>query len=468
MATAQYAGDLARRMKGVAVLVVAIGILATTQVSHAVILTRQASGDFDWQYEMGVSPTTQVLDGNLVNDFTPGGSGSTSLFGDVLTYNSLPSSDLYFNGGMDTPGQMWPGKHTLASGFTIETRLRVLQQAGPAAFRVFATPAGTSAAAMFDVGTGGQGWAGSGTSLGTNDNSSGFHTFRIAQEPGSATYSVWRDGLLLSNSLGSGFTHNHDYMWFGDGTGSFSGEVAVDYYRVTSGAYAPPLRMKSSQDFRFRYEFDDDPFDPGQVDLDDNLLADMTSTAAAPSGGILTFQDGQYAQGAGGGRIWDNAGLTALAGFTAEFAVKVVQQTGSEGALAFVMGPADSSTSWTILEIGASSAQWQINNGSSRIVLDTNDNTDGFHVFRIMKEESTNNFYVWRDGVLLSDSLPQSRNLGASFWFGDGGGAYGGISQLDWVRFTPGSFIPAPEPGTVTLMGLGGLLGLMLVRRKCR
>ena len=70
--------------------------------------------------------------------------------------------------------------------------------------------------------------------------------FRVAQEPGSATYSVWRDGLLLSDSLGNAHTYDRDGIWFGDGAGAWVGEVEIDYLRFTGGAWAPIVPEPSS------------------------------------------------------------------------------------------------------------------------------------------------------------------------------------------------------------------------------
>lgn len=438
-------------------------LLAVTRVTDAGIIQRKKSDDFDWRYEMDVSPSTQDLDGAGGADFSVGGGGSWGVSGGKFSYSTQPGQALYLDGG---GSGIWPGKFSFADGYTIETRVKIAGgTSGTPSFAVFATPGDTSATTYFLVDVGHQGWGSSATSLGANDNSDGFHTFRIAQEAGAEKFNVWRDGFLLHDSLPSGYSYPPDSMWFADGSGSYHGDVDVDYFRMTSGAHAPPLQMKHSKDFDYKYEFDANPFNPAEVDLDNNSLADMTSAAAAPTGGILTLQDGQYVQAAGGGRIWEGMSLSAITGFTAEFSLKVDQQTGSEGAFAFVMAPGDSSA-WTILEIGDEFAQWMI--GSSRVVLDTKDNTDDFHTFRIMMEAGTETWYVWRDGELLSDSLPRSRTYSglSDMWFGDGGGSYGGVTQLDWVRFTPGEFTVVPEPATLVLLGLGALAMLPVTRRR--
>jgi hypothetical protein len=61
----------------------------------------------------------------------------------------------------------------------------------------------------------------------------------VAQAPGAATYSVWRDGKLLSDSLGTGFDWAVDMISFGGYGEHWGGTFDIDYLRFTSGAWAP-------------------------------------------------------------------------------------------------------------------------------------------------------------------------------------------------------------------------------------
>ena len=77
------------------------------------------------------------------------------------------------------------------------------------------------------------------TDFSAEDNSDNFHDFRVALEPGTDTYSVWRDGLLLGENIPSGENNDLNRIVFGDMGGLHGGDFDVDYLRFTSGAYAP-------------------------------------------------------------------------------------------------------------------------------------------------------------------------------------------------------------------------------------
>jgi hypothetical protein len=71
------------------------------------------------------------------------------------------------------------------------------------------------------------------------DNTDDFHTFRVAQAPGAASFSVWRDGVLLSSGLPSGGPWAGAAFNIGDFAGATAGVAQIDYVRFTPGAYAP-------------------------------------------------------------------------------------------------------------------------------------------------------------------------------------------------------------------------------------
>lgn len=234
-----------------------VGLVLPVQ---AEITNELDSVDFSWNYEFNVLPSTQDLDGNSVNDFAFALSGPSSLLNDGDTYywsvNTNYSQKAYFVS--DTATGIWGNNLSWADGYTIEFSVRinsVVESAvagGSVVTGVFSESGHASWLGLFDDE---QTWGYGGdytSSLGTNDNSDAFHVFRIAQEPGvtdgttyTALYSVWRDGVLLSSSLTSGTDPSSSYnkynqLRLGDiGSDTINGNVDYDYFRLTSGAYAP-------------------------------------------------------------------------------------------------------------------------------------------------------------------------------------------------------------------------------------
>jgi hypothetical protein len=229
--------------------VVLVAMAAVVNMANA-DLAQQDSADFAWKYEMTVDPTTQDLDSNGTPDFVVWSlnGGSASLAGGVLTMN-YPAPNNYY--AVLGPANIWPNSGVnFASGYTIEARVKIDSSTGSVgAFMMDAAPGDNMpATAELSVAGAGEFWgqpASSGAnppgvSLGSEDNTDGFHTFRIAQVPGAATYSVWRDGVLLSNSLPTAYDANGNVLLdFGAPSGVIHGSSEVDYYRFTPGAFAP-------------------------------------------------------------------------------------------------------------------------------------------------------------------------------------------------------------------------------------
>ena len=104
--------------------------------------------------------------------------------------------------------------------------------------------------------------------------------------------------------------------------------------------------------------------------------------------------------------------------------------------------------------------------------LDTTDNTDGFHTFRLAYDGPDGVYSVWRDGALLTSTQTATLNLGFSrFIIGDCCSSYGGVGNVFEIEYAAydvtGAFAPVlvPEPSSTALLGLGGL-ALLLRRRK--
>jgi hypothetical protein len=218
------------------VAVVAFGMAGLANAD----LAQLDSSAFAWKYEMDAMPDTQDKDGNSTLDFNfVAGDGSATTDGSVLRIiNGKANGAAFFNSG--NAGQLWPAQgFSYANGYTLEAKLKIISQdtGADAVFSLVAIPSGTSNFAALGVGSTKSEWAG--TSW-TQTNTDAFHVFRVAQSPGAASYTVWRDGVVLSTELGAALVYSQGpQLYFGDGASTYGGTVDVDYLRLTTGAYAP-------------------------------------------------------------------------------------------------------------------------------------------------------------------------------------------------------------------------------------
>lgn len=234
-----------------------------------------------------------------------------------------------------------------------------------------------------------------------------------------------------------------------------------------------PVGYKDSIDFDFVYEMNVLPTDPGQIDLDSNTWPDFeiwqTPTVVAnttPTDGYYlelnpepdtNFGDGIAADlfaGTVGDGIWLNSGITEATGFTVEMSVRVGEPREETMAGSGSLCIATTANERLWLTYAQESLIWGTTTTSP--ILDTNINTDDFHVFRMVKEPLVNRVWVYRDGILLNNESPLSSYAGGAEVFGLGcmAGTTIGSSDIDYVRFTSGAWAPVgselpprpPEP----------------------
>jgi hypothetical protein len=197
------------------------------------------SADFPWKYEMNVLPTAEDLEPNGVMDFDLYQSGSGSVSEGILTMTNGTKSLNYWCPDGD---ELWPldADITYANGYTFEVKLKIVSSVTNGFAWIVNAEDGGGPSAWLNVKAAGQSWKSTVESLGDQlDNTDDFHVFRVAQAPGAATYSVWRDGLLLSDTLGEGFSGAGNSLTWDDVGGGWGGTMEVDYLRFTDGAYAP-------------------------------------------------------------------------------------------------------------------------------------------------------------------------------------------------------------------------------------
>ena len=452
------AGIVARRRRrraagGSAALVIALALVLTCGGPASAGLLRQDSANFDWQYEMDISPELEDLDSDSNPDFAKSGTGS-SVSGGILTYDTMPSGNVSFASDNTASGGIWPGKYTLASGFTVEARIKVLNDVSGIGWGVFAGPAVTTANAYLVVGTGGQGWRYADT-LGTNVNDDDFHVFRLAQEPGSAKYSVWRDGVLLSDTLGSAYNYNRDGIWFGDGSSGFAGEAEIDYVRFTSGAYAPAIAHTGN-------------FSPETEGWTKKVPTAYATVTAGPGteGGIDYWEISDLSTAGGSGLTYNfDIADDMTHGWVVNARVRALNDGNPSGVFSRVLMVQDGTDRWD-LALGTDGAYYY--RGGAALIGSPFDTTDAYHDYTMhyvpSPSASANDMVMYYvDSVFLGSvtrALTLNSTVAPQIIFGSG--TSGGMGTARWSDI---SMEMVPEPATLSLLGLGALA---LARRRRR
>ncbi len=236
---------MSKNMMKLTLGLLAVGCMLATAGPAAA--TTMDSADFTWKYEMNVLPDAADIgypagtpDGNM--DFTKVGSGGAATTdGNILAMTFTPSSTCYYDNNVATQTWQLDPNISYTNGYTYEVRLKVAKDANNDIAFLAAT--GDSVCAMLTIWSGGQSWGEASVSpisVGEQlDNTDDFHIFRVAQAPGATTYSVWRDRVLLSDSLGAGWDLGIDTISFGGWGYGYEGTFYIDYLRFTSGAHEP-------------------------------------------------------------------------------------------------------------------------------------------------------------------------------------------------------------------------------------
>jgi len=151
----------------------------------------------------------------------------------------------------------------------------------------------------------------------------------------------------------------------------------------------------------------------------------------------------------GAGSWWQDFPATKTTGYTVEFALQVLRDSGINPAFIAFQSTGESDAFCPNVWIGANTVMnWYSSWPGNPIVLSTADNTDAYHTFRIAVPAGTNgNISVWRDGVLLGYDLPQGFPWDdRQFWYGGGAGGIDSQVKMDWLRANIGAWAPAPAP----------------------
>ncbi len=438
----------------------AAATLATT--ATAAELPRLDSSQFDYKYEMIALPTAEDLNGGGAVDFTGAGSWLTLGTGlDVGTIAMDASSNgkyLISNQPVGTNGDGWRSlAASSADGFTVEARVKVTECTGiNGAICLEAGPSDSKVYARLNFFTDKIGW--NGTTLASLDVTS-WHTYRIARAGGTAIHSVWVDGVLVAENLGTGFTYNNSTLYrmlLGSPGSGWTGKAQVAYLRFHKGGYAPPdpndkSRRKASADFAHQYEMSaNDARFAASGNAKTSGSQWTVSVGAAPTvtlNGILSMNPNgkNTAYWATKDGIWKDI-VTPATPYTVDFRARInsCNIDGIDRTLNFMTGTTGPVGS---LFVGTNSVSWcpSTSGNGTYVTLDTDDNTDTMHLFRIAYAGGGRHaFTVWRDGVKIGENLVDCTN----FYAYQNGSAlaivrfgvvststHGGAFDIDYIRW---------------------------------
>ena len=247
-----------KNMLVVALSVVVLGIAASARANT---LTQENSSQFTWRYDWtdanGANkyPSWYDLDANGTGDwgYYTTGTGNWSLTNGVwmfLAPSPAGSNNSAIQGGANANQILANSGITVATGYTVEFSAKVDSQVAGTngALGLEFNPGGSTnkTQTVLNISSTGESWGGydfGPTTIGTAvDNTDGFHIFRVAQLPGQASFTVWRDGVQLASGLGTGsgaVATEGASLNFGAFGGRWAGTSEDDYIRFTPGAYAP-------------------------------------------------------------------------------------------------------------------------------------------------------------------------------------------------------------------------------------
>lgn len=438
---------------------------ASLAFSAAADLPRLDSSQFDYKYEMIALPTAEDIDGSGAVDFT--GSGTWCTLGtdaDIGTIAMNITGGQNINSGASAIGSAGDGWRKMGAttaanggtGYTVEVRLKVTESTGSKGALVLNASTGDSSVNSWLVFKSGKlAWGHNKNVADITDIDAGWHTYRLVREPGTTVHSVWMDGNLVGSNLSSGIDASINRLLLGAANNDYAGKAQVAYLRFHKGAYAPldpddKTRCKASTDFPHQYEMtvNDARFAASENAKTSGTewTASVGATPTATLNGILSMNPNgkNTAYWATKDGIWKNV-VTPETAYTVDFRAKInsCNIDGIDRTLNFMTGTTGPVGS---LYVGTNSVSWQVDDSMGHnIVLDTSDNTDKLHIFRIAYSGGGRHaFTIWRDGVKIGENLVDCTN----FYAYQGGSAlaivrfgvvststHGGAFDIDYIRW---------------------------------
>jgi len=459
-------------MKTRLIPILTAALAAGTTITAFADLPQLDSAKFAYKYEMVALPTVEDVDNSGKPDFAGGGSWFTLGTGtNVGTCSMDMSGGQYLKADANSngaTGDVWRVMNATAgaggTGYTVEVRVKVTESTGSiGAFLLNASTGDSTINSWLVFRTDSLYW-GNGTDRKIVDiDATAWHTYRIVREPGSLYHSVYVDGVLVADDLPNGISASVNRIILGSTGGAYKGKGQIAWLRFTKGAYAPvdekafikQNRLQSDK-FNVKYEMDasDSRLSPTagtasdwKTTIDNRLF---TNGGVSMADGILSVTTAGYpAYWATTDTAWKNL-VGANTPYTVEFKIKVNSANGADRAINLTTGSAGAVGN---LFVGANSVQWSPNMTKYKetfVTLDTSDNTDKFHTFRIAYDGATRHgFTVWRDGIVIGEYLVDctnyykfSGNALGIVRFGKAGEFNDGSFNVNYVRWEIGGVYP--------------------------
>jgi hypothetical protein len=212
------------------------------------------SSAFDWKYEFegaaANTPDNLDIDGNSSPDMMQWGSAGSVADGAMTLGSGASYIDDYGWKPALVNGIWRANTFSAANGFTIEARIHVVSDwGGGGATSIAAGPAPhasvpNAADGWLCIGGSSMRWTVNEAAFNSAVNSDDYHVFRLALNPATNAYDVWRDNVKVGSNLPDAYSPSYgglDRLYLGDLSDFTAGETKWDYVRMTEGYFTPVL-----------------------------------------------------------------------------------------------------------------------------------------------------------------------------------------------------------------------------------